>query len=181
MSMVSKITSGVYFYIPLFFIFYLSLQPGYGQNVAKHFTSSQQDNGILYFIFPQSGFTKKATKSRFVYDITYLNSSDSAILNFSYFAPEPQELDSIVFVGNQTRCSSGLKKMFVEAEKRQWHNRYSATVPFAELENFFREASPPQIILFSKGNALELNIAPKIWKQQSDIIGKIMTAIEHNR
>lgn len=152
-----------------------------GQNISKYYTSSLQGNGMLYFIFPQSGFNNKEVNSTFIYDITYLTTNDTITLNFSYFDKSKYDIDSIAFVSNNETCSTKVKKIFIETKKQKWHCRYSSKVLFSDLNSFLNQSGKPKIILYTKQGVVELTIKARIWKKKSSVTKKILTLIKYNQ
>lgn len=152
-----------------------------GQNISKFYNSSLQGNGTLYFIFPQSGFHNNKIKSKLTYDITYLTSSDSATLNFSYFDKLDRTIDSVTFISNSQKFSSSIKKIFIETKKTKWHYRYSTNILFTDLNIFFNQADNAKIILHTQQGMVELSIKTKTWKKQSSVTKRILTLIKHNQ
>ena len=152
-----------------------------GQNIAKYYTSSLQGNGTLYFIFPQSGFNNNKINSKLTYDITYLTTNESAILNFSYYDKLDRTIDSVAFISGNQRFSSSAKKIFIETKKTKWHYRYSTNFLFTELNGFFNQADNAKIILYTQQGPVELNIKTKTWKKQSSVTNKILTLIKYNQ
>lgn len=180
--MVNNLTKMTCFTRHLFFFSFLFLSSIiYGQNISKHYTSSTQDGGKLYFILPQSGFKNNKLKSELIYDLTYLSSSDSIVLNFSYFDKSEINIDSIALFYDNHETTSQVKTLFVEANKRKWHYRYSTKLNFDDIDSFFNQNSEPKIVLWTQNKPLELYVKPRIWKKQSSIIKKILTMIKYNQ
>lgn len=152
-----------------------------GQNISKYYTSSLQGNGTLYFIFPQSGFNNNKINSKLIFDITYLTTNDTVTLNFSYFDKSNRDIDSVVFIGDNKKYSSSVKKIFIETKKRKWHYRYSSKILFTDLNIFFIQSDKPKIILYTQQGVVELTIKARIWKKQSSVTKKILTLIKYNQ
>ncbi len=152
-----------------------------GQNIAKHYVSSLQEGGTLYFIMPEGEFSNKKNKGKFIYDITYLTKNDTAKLNFSYFEKSNRNIDSIVLVYGNKQYSSSAKKIFIEPKNQKWHYRYSTEILFTELYTFFSQYECPQILLYTQQGVIELTIKSYQWRKQSSIINKILTMIKYNK
>lgn len=152
-----------------------------GQNISKHYTSSLQSNGMLYFILPQSGFKNNKINSTFIYDITYLTTNDSLTLNFSYYDKSNRDIDSIMFMCDTSQITCSTEKIFVETKKQKWHYRYSTQILFTDLNNFYSQTANPKIILYSEQEIVELHIKAKHWEKQSSVARKILTLIKHNK
>ena len=78
-----------------FLIAFIFISNIYGQNISKHYVSSSQDGGILYFAFPQRGFNSIKEKNKLIYDITHHTADSFATLNFSYYDKSSIEIDSV--------------------------------------------------------------------------------------
>jgi len=167
------------------YLFFLSLlflvSANNAQNISRYYTSSLQENGTLYFIFPQSGFGNNDSKSKLTYDITYLTTNDTATLNFSYFDASRHVVDSVSFIGNNKRYSSSVKKIFIGTKRRKWHGRYSSKVLFTDLNSFLSLTDKPRIILYTQQGAVELTIKARTWKKQSSVAKKILNLIKYNQ
>jgi hypothetical protein len=148
---------------------------------SLYYTSSLQGNGMLYFILPQSGFDNNKINSKFIYDITCLTTNDTVALNFSYFDKHERTIDSIVFISDNKRFSSTVKKIFIETEKNKWHYRYSTNFLFADLKTFYSQDNCPKIILITQNGSVALTIKTSIWKKQSLVTKKILTLITYNQ
>ncbi|MDD4575321.1 MAG: hypothetical protein PHI36_02725 [Bacteroidales bacterium] len=152
-----------------------------GQSISKYYTSSIQGSAMLFYILPQSGFNNSETKSNFIYDITYLTTSEYATINFSYYDKMNRTIDSLVLVNLDYRYSCGTKKIFIETKKSKWHYRYSSQVLFTDLNAFYSALEKPKVILYTKEGAVELFIKEKKWKKKSKIIRKIFNLITYNK
>lgn len=152
-----------------------------GQSIEKYYTSSLQEKGTLYFIFPQSGFENNKTKSKLIYDITYFETTDTVTLNFSYFDKLERTIDSVIFVNTNQRFSGSIKKLFIETNKSKWHYRYTSKILFTDINSFFNQTNNPTIILYTQQGIIELNIKTKNWKKQSSVTKKILTLIKYNQ
>ena len=135
---------------------------------------------MLYFILPQSGFKNNKFNSKFIYDITYLTTNDSVTLNFSYYDKSNRDIDSIMFMCDNSEITSNTEKIFVETKKKKWHYRYSTQILFTDLNNFYSKPDNPKIILYSDQEIVELYIKTKHWEKQSSIIRKILTLIKND-
>jgi len=162
-------------------IFFISTINVYSQNISKRYITTLQGNGVLCFVFPQSGFKNNKMKSEFVYDITYLTTNDTATINFSYWDKSNLTFDSITIYNANKKYSSVVKKIFVESKKQRWHYRYSSMFLFTDLISFFDQSDTPNIILYTKQGAIELNIKARTWKKQSFMTDKILTLIKLNQ
>ena len=139
---------------PIYLILTLSVS---GQNISNKYSSSYQNNGMLYFIFPQNGFNNNKLGSKLDYDITYLTTND---------------------VNNIT---SRVKKIYIETKKQKWHYRYSTQISFIDLNKFFTPTDNAKIILYTKEENITLSIKPSNWNKLASLTKKILTLISSNK
>ena len=177
--------SGTYSYkSPIFYLltllFYFVSLGVSAQNLKKYYTSNIQDNGVLYFIHPDSKFANKKLNSEFVYDITYNTKQSTGTFNFSYFDKNQYHLDRIAFFIKDSKYCFEIKKIFIEMRKSKWYYRYSVKIPFEQLKLFYHQENP-KIVLYRKNRqAIEL-IPRNSWKKNSDIVKKIFAIISYNK
>lgn len=151
------------------------------QNISKTYVASAQPGGVLYFIVPQSGFSDEKSGAKFTYDITYKTSSDTAIVNFSYYDPRDLTIDSISFA-NGASFGAPATRIFVEPQGKSWHYRYTARLPYAQLKNFYQQAgSQPRLTLYTSTGAARVSIGENAWKDQALRIAKVFKMIELNK
>ncbi len=180
--MVNKKIKRVPFGHPLFIVFSLFLlQPNLqAQKIDKHYTSSIQENGTLYFIKTIEGYKNAPKKTSLSFDITYLSSTDSAILNFTYLSNQISQIDSISFIHGNTSTNSVSSKLFIEAEKLNWEHRYSSKFSFSDIDLIFKSESPAKMRLFYENESMELVISEKTWSKKSEILRRIISMIKAN-
>jgi hypothetical protein len=164
--------------VPIYLTFTLNVN---GQNISKNYSSSIQNNGMLYFVFPQKGFENNKYRGKLTYDITYLTSKDTATLNFSYFEKSKRDIDSISFSNEAIKFSGSVKKIFIETNKLNWHYRYSTKVSFTDLNSFFIPNSNPKITIYSKQGDILLSTKQSDWIKKASKTKKILTLISLNK
>ncbi len=166
-----------------FFLLLFSLICGVSnaQKISKYYTSSLQDNGILYFIEPKQEFSNSKEDCKIIYDLTYLTANDSISLNFTYSDKIFREIDSIALVQGKINLSSKVNKIFIETDKNIWKHRYSAKYRFNDFYKIFKSKELMYILIYSSNKTIKLDIKKKRWKKKSSIILKILNLIKANR
>lgn len=143
------------------------------QNIAKFYTSSIQEKGTLYYIFPMKLKTCKNNED-FFYDFTSLSSKDSVNVNFSFYEKQKLVIDSICIMNKSIEIKSSTKKIFVEADHNNWKYRYGFTIKNAELIKIFNSKDIPSIYMIYNGvEKTEIKFSKSKWKKQSNIISRI--------
>lgn len=148
------------------------------QNIDKHFVSNLQENGVLYFIMPQKGFETERTTV--TYDITYLCKTDSAKLNFSVIGNKLLLVQAIELRFNNKNFVVPTKKLFIESRKKDWVARYSATIAYKDLQQFFDSESIPTLSLQNQDGTTIFSCKEKQWRKISAINKKIFQVINYN-
>lgn len=153
------------------------------QDVSKHFVAYQQEIGMLYFIYPQKGFESKHNKEEFVYDITYLNSGDSVVFNFTYIDSRILQPDSLSFFSSEsaTPIVAPVSKIYIESSKSNWIYRYGAKFLFSEFSSHFPGSTSPVFKLYCGDEVIIIDIKDGKWKKQSGILSKIFDIIKLNQ
>lgn len=181
MYMVNKKTIKLHRLGVAFLLFFFFAGAVCSQNIAKHYVSSNQPHGTLYYIKPQKGFKSKPLKAELIYDITYLSTSDSVVLNFSFYDIRPDKIRSIALQQQNKVLASDVELIFFNLKKKMWEKRYSAKFEINELCDMYKEAEAPVWILYLEGGDIELSINKRKWKKQSEIVSTIFDLIFYNR
>ena len=151
---------------------------GYAQKISKHYTSSLQQNGTLYFIYEQNDFKSKS--SDFKYDLTILSTGDSVTFNFSILEKDNVEIDSIQLVKESLQFTSATDRIFIEPKKNLWHGRFTTKFLFTDIQKFYSEGVP-KIVLYAKKGNMEFTIKPSAWKDQYELMNRIFQVIRYNK
>lgn len=168
-------------YTSCFFLLSILQTSLFAQKINKFYVSSIQDSGILYFIEPDFVFGNEF-KSNLEYDLTYLSSNDSIILNFSLFHKEILRIDTLTFeLPDHSSIKSTTKKIYINSSKNTWIHRYSSKFSYDELVILHTINIPPKIIVSAKNDTVELSIPIYKWQKKSAIINKIFQLTEANR
>lgn len=183
MFMVNNHLKRTYLVRPFLFFLFLIVAAGTtnAQKLSKYYTSSMQENGVLYFIEPKQEFRNSKENSKFTYDLTYLTSNDTIFLNFSHLDNTIRVIDSISIIQGNKRISSDAKKIFIETHKKYWKHRYSSKFLFNDINLLFQQEKSPTVVVYYENNATQLEIRKSKWKKQSAIISKILMLIKANK
>ncbi|MCD8178301.1 MAG: hypothetical protein LUE98_13115 [Tannerellaceae bacterium] len=154
------------------------------QKIHRQYAFYPQEEGNVYFIYPQKGFTSadKDVVKGLVYDITYVSGRDSASFIFSYFTKNVVQAKSIVFkdtTGN-ILYEAPVTMMFTQPKKNNWHQRAQVMIPYETLTSLYEQPQPYAICL-NGGKEILFEISPKSWKKQSGVINKIFEVVKYNR
>lgn len=166
----------------LFFIFLIAtVGVTNAQKLSKYYTSSMQENGVLYFVEPKQEFKNNKENSKFTYDLTYLTTKDTVSLNFTYLDNTFRVIDSISIIQGNKRISSDAGKIFIETHKKFWKHRYSSNFLFNDINLLFQQEKSPTVVIYYENNSTQLGIKKSKWIKQSAVISKILMLIKANK
>lgn len=181
--MVNKLPTRACFSRPFILLILLTVicSTANAQKISKYFTSSMQDNGVLYFIEPKQEFKSDNENCKLFYDLTYLTTNDTVTFNFTYSDENLREIDRIDLISDDKKISSSTNKIFIESKKDVWNHRYSAKFLFEDLDSVFQQDSRSSILINYNGQSVLLETQQKRWEKQSEILSKILLMIKANK
>lgn len=176
------------FFFPFLRKFLLSLLFGgmffstaYAQNLSKRYVASNQNEGVLYFVFPQKGYQDQ-NASNFIYDLTYLDSKDSMTLNFTFKSKESLVIDSLAITSETVNLKEACQKIYVEFAKSKWIYRNTSKVLYADIRRFFMSKEAPIIQVYCKdGSVVNFKIKQGKWGKEAPINLLILDLMEANK
>jgi hypothetical protein len=151
--------------------------PGFSQKLSRYYTSRPQETGTLFFIYPFDSFRNSGDGSALSFDITYLNGSDSAVLNFTCFSKETKSIDSLVLYSDDKTVSATANKLFIERSGKMWVYRHSTTFVHEDVFDFITRSSNPSISVKSNGKDHFYRVRQKKWARYSMNISRVLYII----
>ena len=147
------------------------------QKPKDFYVSYPQSGGTLYHIFPIS-FFEHETDGNLTLDITCQCNKDSAIINFTYYAPHTELLDSVNFRAGKIYLTGKAEKFFIEPETtKRWAHRYSLHVPIQSLYSFFNLKALPNVTLYVNSTKKEYELKKSEWSKKAPVIRTILKTI----
>jgi|GEM_PF-3845360 len=154
----------------LLFIVFLPVLNARGQDYKKYYKSQTKENNTLYFFPANTVFKSKDKKQTLVYDITFRTDWDSVIVNFSYLSKKAGAVDHLTISGNGTEIKEYTRKLFIEKEKKYWHNRYSISLSKDLFFSLFTSKTPLTINVCMKSDCDIMQTSDRDWKFHASII-----------
>ena len=174
------VSAPVFFLCKLIFVLVFATNKLSAQDPSKYYVSSSQPAGILYFVLPQTNFNNPDTKKDFVIDVTYLNSNDSAVVNFTYYDSEIMNLENICIAYDSWQYRTTVNRIYVDAEKKQWLYRYTFKIPFNQLVLFYRSKAPVITITTDSSRNIPIRTV-KQWEKNFSVNNRIIQIIQKNK
>lgn len=152
----------------------LNVSMAFAQSAEGRYSSRLTQDGAIYFIMPHSIKDLSHIK-KFEYDITLLNWTDSATVNFTFESdlmslPENFSLKS----GDKTYPCSSYSPLFIDIRKKHYEIRITSKFLVSDIETIFSAPWPP-VFSFTQGQTdVRATYKQKAWdkdrKKLSDII-----------
>ena len=161
-------------------VFVFSMNLSSAQDPSKYYVSASHLDGILYFVLPQTNFINPNNKKDFVMDVTYLNSNDSAVVNFTYFDKEIMNFKDICIVYGSWQYQTSVSRIFVDADKKQWRYRYTFKIPFNQLVIFYNSKDPVITITTDSLHIIKIHTV-KRWEKNNAVNKRIIQIIQRNK
>lgn len=168
-------------FLLLFFLFSFQIPATQAQNITNYYASTLQDNGELYYIYPIDGFKEIDGRGKLTFDITYLTSNDTAIVNISVYSSYEQKLKAIIARLDSIALKAPLRQLMIEPNKRDWHYRYTFKLHFNDIKTIFTSPTPPVFHITGTSREIAMKMNNRKWKKQSAIVRKILQLIELNK
>lgn len=162
----------------LLFLFLVTcVCPVNAQKLKDFYVSYPQPSGKLFHVFPVAFFQHK-TEGDLVFDITYQCGKDSAVINFTYYAPQADPLDSIRFVSGKVLLAGKAERLYVEANTvKKWEHRYSLKVPVNHLYAFFNPVEKASASLYVNAAVKDYELKRSEWNKKAPVFQTIMKTI----
>lgn len=169
----------------IFIIGLLFAIPISAQKLNKDYSFLPQENGILYFIFPQKGFssTDNTAKKGLEYDLTYFTANDSILFSYTYINKELCKTETIFFLSadGQTLYKGKAEMLFVQPKKATWIHRATVKIPYSLFVSFYAMQQPYNICLHTSRKEIPYTLKDRKWKKQTYLVSRIFDTIKYNQ
>lgn len=133
----------------------LTIKPSSSKSPKKYYETFYTEQGIQYFIKPLS--LKSDSKETMEIDFTFRNTEenpDSATINFSIYSSEPLKNIEKMYIRNEQHefSEEEFKLLYSELDKKEYHFRYSISVPTPNIINLFENEDWILEIIAESGN-----------------------------
>lgn len=144
----------------------------------KRLFSHNNEKGTMYFI-GQKKLTKLENIKRFEFDITYLDYTDSATVNFTVISPNPNDVSEME-LGNQQISikATDVELLYHEVKGKNYVVRTTSRVPYTTLKALIKDEGPMIFnITRTDGQKGKATYSASQWKKERDLLGRILYLI----
>lgn len=156
----------------------------WGQKLHKDYAFYPQEEGNLYFIFPQKGFRcsdPDITKG-LEYDLTYFTANDSVVLAYTCVSPFVCKSDTVSLLdqaGNSLYVAPA-EMLFVQPKGKNWEQRATVKIPYSRVVSLYHTPSPFTLRIHTPGRTVDYHLSSKDWKKQTFLVSRIFEMITYN-
>lgn len=150
------------------------------QSLNSRYRSHIGSNGTTYFFCPKKISPQKGI-DRFVYDMTYLSSTDSVTLNFTFIAKKPDSVRSVILKNGENQIKANyLSTLYRDVLKNGYEIRTTSKFSFDEIQKVFNDELPLVfLITLNNGDIITAKYGKSQWKKETKIIPLILNSITY--
>lgn len=155
------------------------------QKLNKDYSFLPQEDGVLYFVFPQKGFSSadNTAKKGLEYDLTYFTANDSILFSYTYTNRDICKTENISFLSEdgQTLYQGKAEMLFVQPKKKAWTHRATVKIPYNLIVSLYATQRPYDICLHTGKKDIHYTMNGRKWKKQSYRTSRIFDTIKYNQ
>ena len=137
--------------------------------------------GALFFIRPNT-LTSTTNKSNLQFDITYLNSADSASIKMTTYENTLVEVDSVAVIAGDSRyvCNAVLS-IYKEKESKSWVHRSDCVFPYQAVKEVMISDAAPTIEVYTNKGTSSYTLSVNKWKSLRTHMIDIFMIIDYSK
>lgn len=155
--------------------------PLFGQSAENRYHSRMTQDGVLFFIMPQKLHDLQGMK-KFEYDMTLLNWTDSATINFT-FESNSISIPTGLTIKNNTEsivCRS-YSPLFIDLKKNHYEIRITAKFSINEVDSFIESTTPPRFCFMQDNQLMSASYRAGAWKKDRIKLQKIFQLYKYSK
>lgn len=166
--------------IILLFVFSSAL---WGQKIDKKYLQVYGEQGNLYFIKAQKlNRMKSDIPKDLVYDITYLDSRDSASFTCTVFLPTRSKLTTVCLEDGDNSFQYFPELLYAKKKKSYWEYRVRWNIAYFDLKKNYQSENPYSLSFTDEWQkTYPYSLKKNKWEKQRSIVLSILDVIELNR
>lgn len=137
--------------------------------------------GQLFFIRPNTFFSDHK-KTEFSFDITHLNTTDTASIKMTVYESSLVNVDSVAILcdGQRYICNTPMS-IYKEKEKKHWVHRCDCIFPFKEVKLAMIADQAPTFVIYTNKSTLFYTLPQNNWKKLQPHFCDIFMIIDESR
>ena len=139
--------------------------PLFAEKIEDMFVMRHSPEGVLFFIRPNTFFSADK-KSEFSFDITHLNTTDTASVKMTVYESSLINVDSVAILCDGARylCHTPMS-IYKEREKKHWVHRCDCVFPFKDVKLAMIADEAPTFVVYTNKSTLSYTLPLNNWKK----------------
>ena len=137
--------------------------------------------GQLFFIRPNT-FYSTDNKSELLFDITHLNTTDTASIKMTVYETTLVNVDSVALLceGQRYICNT-VESIYKEKEKKHWIHRCDCVFPFQEVKLAMIADQAPTFVVYTNKSTLSYTLVANKWAKLQPHLCDIFMIIDESK
>jgi hypothetical protein len=146
-------------------VFCMLATPLLAEKTEDMYVMRHSPEGQLFFIRPNT-FYSTDTKSDLLFDITHLNTTDTASIKMTIYETTMVDVDSVALLCDGKRyISNTVSSIYKEKEKKHWIHRCDCVFPFNEVKLTMIASQAPTFVVYTNKSTLSYTLTANNWKK----------------
>jgi hypothetical protein len=159
----------------------LSVTSVFAQKTEDMYVMRHSEEGQLYFIRPNQ-FYSTDSKAELSYDITYLNTRDTASVKMTIYETTLVNVDSVALVSNGARfLCDDVASIYKEKDNKRWVHRCDCSFAYNELKLAMTAGQAPTVIVYTNKSTLSYSMVANKWTKLRPRFSDIFTLIDESK
>lgn len=138
------------------------------------------NKGKLFFIYENS-FNQVDGKLQLFFDVTYLNTNDSASIKMTIYESSLVDVDSIALSWDNNRIICAEPSLIYKEKKNKlWEHRYDCMFLYHNIMSAFICEKAPKFTIYVGNNMKQYTLSDKEWKKLHMHMSDIFMIIQSN-
>lgn len=168
-----------HFLLGLFFC--IMTTPLFAEKIEDMYVMRHSPEGQLFFIRPNTFFSADH-KTEFSFDITHLNTTDTASIKMTVYESTLVNVDSVAILcdGQRYICNTPMS-IYKEKEKKHWVHRCDCLFPYKEVKLAMIADEAPTFVIYTNKSTLSYTATANNWKKLHPNFCDIFMIIDESR
>ena len=159
----------------------LSVTSVFAQKTEDMYVMRHSEEGQLYFVRPNMFYSADG-KAELSYDITYLNTRDTASVKMTIYETTLVSIDSVAIVSNGARfLCDDVASIYKEKDNKRWVHRCDCPFPFNALELAMTAGQAPTVIVYTNKSTLSYSMVANKWAKLRPRFSEIFMLIDASK
>ena len=154
---------------------------GYSQSADGRYLSRMTRDGMLYFIYPKK-LGKLSGIKHFDYDVTLLNWTDSATINFTFESKNMSVPESIrIIADSDTISCDSYSPLYIDIKKNNYEIRITSKFTISDIKKIFSSLASPVFLIEQDKTIERATYSENAWKKDRKKLIDILNLYNYSK